>query len=251
QDDVSRNSSSCNEVFNVISASTTLQDVQLELAKEESTSAAQGEVATHKTSLTTFLTTGLELEEQQYSRCIITYDIKVLKKYKTQTQLADLEEKRCILMMHINLWREVQLAYLPSTDSLVSVIYTNLLSEIQSSKELPTAEATPLFLPSSLLPNQQPSLAFAKCLSCEVRLHIAQADDALANIQHYLHVISGFWQFKKVNISGTGNHPNTRMHTLFNWFNHRIKLSMLCYSAAHTCLLAADHGQMEHQTKRA
>ena len=93
--------------------------MRLELAKEDSTSAALGEVATHEISLTTFLTTGLELEEQQYailiclanifsnlfdSRRIITYDIKVLKKYKTQTQLADLEEKRHTLMMHINLW---------------------------------------------------------------------------------------------------------------------------------------------------
>ncbi|KAF8230998.1 hypothetical protein L208DRAFT_1053501, partial [Tricholoma matsutake] len=218
-------------------SSTTLQDVRLELAKEDSTSAALGEVATHEISLTTFLTTGLELEEWQ---CIITYDIKVLKKYKTQTQLADLEEKQRTLMMHINLWREVQLAYLPSTGYLVTVVYTNLLSEVQSSKESLTAEAIPLFLLSSLLPNQQPSLAFAKCLLCEVRLRIAQAEDALADIWHYLHLISGFWQFKKVNISGTGNCPNTRMRTLFNWFNHHIKLSMLCYSVAHTCLLAAD-----------
>ncbi|KAF8221054.1 hypothetical protein L208DRAFT_1330325 [Tricholoma matsutake] len=159
---------------------------------------------------------------------------------KVSKQLADLEEKRCTLMMHINLWREVQLAYLPSTGSLVMVVYTNLLSEVQSSKESLTAEAIPLFLPSSLLPNQQPSLAFAKCLLCEVCLRIAQAEDALADIRHYLHLISGFWQFKKVNISGTGNRPNTRMCTLFNRFNHCIKLSMLRYSAAHTCLLAAD-----------
>jgi hypothetical protein len=157
-----------------------------------------------------------------------------------QTQLADLEERQCILMMHINLWQEVQLAYLPSTGSLVSVVYTNLLSKVQSSKESLTTEAIPLFLPSSLLPNQQPSLAFAKYLSHEVCLCIAQAKDALADIWHYLHVISGFWQFKKVNISGTVNRPNTQMCILFNRFNHHMKLLMLCYSAACTCLLAAD-----------
>jgi hypothetical protein len=43
-----------------------LQDVRLELAKEDSKSAAQGEEISHKTSLTGFLITGLELEEQQY-----------------------------------------------------------------------------------------------------------------------------------------------------------------------------------------
>ena len=49
---------------------TTLQDVRLELAKEDSVLAtqlaAQGDISGHKTSLTSFLTTGLELEEQKY-----------------------------------------------------------------------------------------------------------------------------------------------------------------------------------------
>lgn len=44
----------------------TLQDVRLELAKEDSALAATGEISAHETSLTKFLTTGLELEEQQY-----------------------------------------------------------------------------------------------------------------------------------------------------------------------------------------
>jgi hypothetical protein len=45
---------------------TTLQDVRLELAKEDTRLVAQGDVAAHETSLTSFLMTGLELEEHQY-----------------------------------------------------------------------------------------------------------------------------------------------------------------------------------------
>ena len=45
---------------------TTLQDVRLELAKEDTRLVAQGEIYTHKTSLTSFLMTGLDLEEHQY-----------------------------------------------------------------------------------------------------------------------------------------------------------------------------------------
>jgi hypothetical protein len=40
--------------------------VRLELAKEDSRLAAQGEIMVHETSLTSFLVTGLELEERQY-----------------------------------------------------------------------------------------------------------------------------------------------------------------------------------------
>ena len=47
-------------------ASTTLQDVRLELAKEDSVLVAQGEMSPHITSLTSFLMVGLDIEEQQF-----------------------------------------------------------------------------------------------------------------------------------------------------------------------------------------
>jgi hypothetical protein len=174
---------------------------------------------------------------------MVSYEISVMKKYETQKQLADLEEKRRILMLRINQWREVQLAYIPATGPLVMNITSELLSSIQSGKgNSLAAEDIPLFLPSSLLPDLQNTPGFAKSLSREVQLRIAQADDALADIRHHLRIISGLWQFKKVNISGTGNRPNTRMRTLFNRFNHRMKQSVLRYRAAHMALLAADPG---------
>jgi hypothetical protein len=49
-------------------SATTLQDVQLELVKDNAASSAQGVVSPHNVTLTTFLTTGLDLEEQQYIR---------------------------------------------------------------------------------------------------------------------------------------------------------------------------------------
>jgi hypothetical protein len=44
---------------------TRLQDIRLELAKEDTELAKGGTVAAHSTSLTEFLMKGLELEEQQ------------------------------------------------------------------------------------------------------------------------------------------------------------------------------------------
>ena len=57
---------SASNVYSVLYIVTTLQDVRLELAKEDLALAAQGAISPHKTSLTSFLTIGLELEEQQY-----------------------------------------------------------------------------------------------------------------------------------------------------------------------------------------
>ena len=44
----------------------TLSLVRLELAKEEAIRAASGEIAPHDISMSAFLTTGIELEHQQY-----------------------------------------------------------------------------------------------------------------------------------------------------------------------------------------
>ena len=162
------------------------------------------------------------------------YEIKIIKKYETQKELADLEEKRWILISHINKWHEIQLAYIPEIGSLVANMTSKLLSESLA------AEDVPLFLPLSLSPNFQSAPGFMKTLASETQLCITQADDSLADIRHHQHIISSLWLFKKVNISGTGNHPNTRMRSLFNHFNHRMQQSVPRYWAARSALLAAN-----------
>ena len=160
-----------------------------------------------------------------------------MKKYETQKQLADLEEKRRILIGLINKWREIQLAYIAGIGPLVA----NIASKLSAL----SPEDVPLFLPASLLPNHPNTPEFSEALTHEIQLRIAQADDALADIRHHLRLISGLWQFKKINISGTGNQPNTRMRSLFNRFNHRMRQSVLRYRAAHTALSAANLEQHE------
>jgi len=44
----------------------TLQDVRLNLAKEEAAEAARGLISPHEVTLSSFLTTAFDLEEQQY-----------------------------------------------------------------------------------------------------------------------------------------------------------------------------------------
>ena len=50
----------------ILNIASTMQDVQLELAKSDAILAGQGGPFVHKSSLTSFITQGLELEEQQY-----------------------------------------------------------------------------------------------------------------------------------------------------------------------------------------
>ena len=133
------------------------------------------------------------------------------------------------------------MAYIPGIGPLVANTTSELLSL--------TAEDVPLFLPSSLSPNHRDTLGFSKTLAHEIQLRIAQADDSLADIRHHLRLISGLWQFKRVNISGTGNHPNTRMRSLFNRFNHRMRQSVLRYRAARSAVLAANLGQHQDRLK--
>jgi hypothetical protein len=173
-------------------------------------------------------------------RRILSYEINVMKKYETKKQLADLEDKCGALMRRINQWREIQLAYMPSIGPLVASTAAEIISAIQSGSSTTAVEDILLFLPSSLSANLQNTSGFTDLLAREVQLRTAQADDALADIRHQLRVISGLWQFKKANISGTGNRHNTRMRALFNRFSHRLKGTVLRYRAAHLALLSAD-----------
>ena len=73
-----------------------------------------------------------------------------------------------------------------------------------------------------------------------MRLHIAQADDALADICRLRQLITGLTNFKKLNVSGTGNKPNTRMRTLHTRMMNKIDRTANSYIATSTALLSLD-----------
>ena len=69
----------------------------------------------------------------------------------------------------------------------------------------------PLYFPSSLPREIRERPELKDVVDVERRLREAQADDALADVRRLRRVIQGLWQFKKLNVSGTGNRPNTRI----------------------------------------
>ena len=83
------------------------------------------------------------------------------------------------------------------------------------------AENMPLFLPSSLPPHIRALPELKEICKLEHRLREPQADDALAEVRRQRRIIQGMWHFKRLNVSGTGNRPNTRMLSLYQRFNNK------------------------------
>ena len=76
-------------------------------------------------------------------------------------------------------------------------------------------------LPSSLPPHIRALPELKEICNLELQLRRPQADDALANVRRQRCVIQGLWLFKRLNVSGTGNRPNTCMISLYKCFNDK------------------------------
>ena len=102
------------------------------------------------------------------------------------------------------------------------------------------AERIPLFLPSAcpasilLLDESKPLVVK------EIQLRTAQAYDALAHIKKLRRILVSIATFKHQNVSGTGNRANTRMRSLYDKFQGRIRLAASRYRAAHASLCKLD-----------
>ena len=156
----------------------------------------------------------------------------------------DLQDKRNALLRLIQNWHEPQLVYTPHVALLVLRAQSPKTNTTVPSPLAPETlpENIPLFLPSSLpahirsLPELKEICALERCL------REPQADDALAEVCHQRWVIQGLWLFKCLNISRTGNLPNTRMITLYKCFNKKTEQAAKKYRSAWRALSVLDPG---------
>ena len=179
-------------------------------------------------------------------RYLLRREVSENKGLRTSKQLADLQDKRNALHRLIQTWRDVQLIYTPHVASLISQIpappeATNTEPYPSSPSEV-LAENLPLFLPSSLPPPIRALPELKDICSLERRLREPQADDALAEIRRQRRVIQGLWLFKRLNASGTGNRPNTRMLGLYKRFNNKTDCAAQKYRVAWRALSTLDPG---------
>lgn len=108
--------------------------------------------------------------------------------------------------------------------------------------EIELPETLLLHLPSSLPLSLQNSPPQSSLAEKEGRLRIGQAEEALENIRHGRRTVTGLVQFKKFNISGAGNKPNTRLRTLLNRIQYRIQRAANAYRTAYEALLILQPG---------
>jgi len=143
-----------------------------------------------------------------------------------------------MLQHQIHNWRQAQLIYTPHAATLIAAASPSTNDNDGPSVEI--IENSPLFLPSSLPADVRAASDMERVCCAEKRLRIAQADDALVEIRRQRRIIQGLWQFKRINVSGTGNRPNTRMLTLYNRINHKIERAAQKYRTAWLALMVLD-----------
>ncbi|KAF4579925.1 hypothetical protein EYR36_001745 [Pleurotus pulmonarius] len=169
-----------------------------------------------------FLTNALILEESQ-RRIIIEASGKDL----TPLQSTQLQEQRLNLMKQIKRLRLSQRTYMPIVESLLKS------APLPQGKE--SAEATALWLPSSLEPSIRRSGCIEGLAEKEELLRAAQCCDALESIRLNQRAKQHVVVFKKKGAPGQRN--GTRARSSFDRLDAKISQAVQKYRAAHSALL--------------
>ncbi|KAF8991837.1 hypothetical protein BDQ17DRAFT_1432817 [Cyathus striatus] len=217
---------------------TSLQDVRLELTREELANSGTEIALKHKITLTKLLIQGFELEEQQH---LLKIEVSKLKDNPISKDLADLQDKQIALASKIFKWQELQLTYMPEIKHLIA---SNM--EANTDEMAAKIELVPLYLPSELPAQLHTVLIIKKAAQIELKLRLAQASGALANIWRHLRIISTVKLFKRLNTSGTGNERNTQMRKLHGSFKNKTQLHADSYRRAYAAISSLDpHGNWQ------
>lgn len=168
---------------------------------------------------------------------------------------ARLQTKRNSLVNRIEAWRKIQEVYMPSVGPLLAAWKAS--NRYDSNDDTDTgdadgdgdsgngdndnlarvhAEDIPLFLPSALSVRLLNDRSLSALAGKEGRLRVAIADDALASIRRLRRTMAGVAQFKHLNVSGTGQKPNTRIRNLYDKFKDKTHVAAMRYRAAYSVL---------------
>ncbi|KAI0064330.1 hypothetical protein BV25DRAFT_1790798, partial [Artomyces pyxidatus] len=208
-------------------------DVRLELAQEEAEEAARGAMSLHEMSASVFLGVGLELEEQQYVAATLSCP------HPTPLDKASLQSKRNTLQHRIQTWQTVQQLYIPASTALQASddsIPVTSPTPVSATSNGSRAELMKLWLPSELPPSLRSSGCAPGIVKKEVRLRIAQADDALHHIRRQLRIRLAYSHEKQIHIDGPGQAAMTRSHANMKRVNDKLQRFVAKYRRARTAL---------------
>jgi hypothetical protein len=152
-----------------------------------------------------------------------------LKSKVSDLKQTDIMDKRQALRRRIERWQDVQTTYMPA----VSDLRTRLHSP-SSSDRFSRPELIPLYLPSAL-PSSSYSTLNADFFGKEIRLRVAQADDALAELRKLLRITLGLWDYKHTQL-GPSQGASTWARTMISRFRDKINRCADRYRAAYSSL---------------
>ncbi|KAK7433784.1 hypothetical protein VKT23_020552 [Stygiomarasmius scandens] len=205
----------------------TLQEVRLELAKEEEDEAKRGIPAICDMVPAEFIFIGLEIEAQ--------HDISACRN-PTPKELSGFVGRRTKITRQIKHFRSLQLKYMPIS---LEILTTHPI--MIKGNSLPNAEDIPLLLPSALSHNQRHSRHCKSSLpKLEDWLRDAQLEESLNKLRHGLLVKRRLLDYKKRNARHQG--PTTRSHSVINLQQHRIDSAAATYRDAWTTKLGLVDG---------
>ncbi|KAJ6487280.1 hypothetical protein C8R47DRAFT_1216473 [Mycena vitilis] len=190
--------------------------VRLQFTKEEAEDAARGLPSIHDVSGSSFITAGLDLEDEQ-RRVRVQAE---LKKAQTTEMQIDLGAMRTKLNKGIARFRKIQASYMPTA--------LKLLGDLA----LPAgtlAEDVPLLLPSALTEAQR-ERCVAGVEHVEALMRDAQCRTALVRLRNQLHIKSRLLTYKKNHARHQG--ANTRSRTIVARNESKIRLHSEKYQMA-------------------
>ncbi|KAA1478738.1 hypothetical protein DENSPDRAFT_788380, partial [Dentipellis sp. KUC8613] len=212
---------------------TTLADVRLEIVEEEARQVTQGNVSLHEMTAGTFLSIGMDLQEQQR-----TLQQKDETHSMTTKKKLTLPEKRSALNHRIQAWRQVQMIYMPAVSSLQT--HSAESDDTSEASATPKPEFEKLWMPSDLPLALRNAGILPGLVEKEWRLREAEAEDALHEIRRLIRVHLGLRNYKKKQVNGPGQKCNTRTRDMITRFCGMRDRQFHRYNAARKALDALE-----------
>ncbi|KAI0716933.1 hypothetical protein C8Q76DRAFT_616443 [Earliella scabrosa] len=209
--------------YQVMTAGMFQAEIRREISQEESqVNAEEGYVPLHDVSPSGFITTGIDLEEQQHR-------LRRETQRATSSKLPVIVERRHALRRRLMKFRELQAVYMPAA--------LPILAEDPSARlDIEAVENVRLGLPSDISENHRSKVCATRLQDIEARLREAQCHDALQDLRNKLHTIAHLYKYKKVNVRHQG--PNTRARADVSKQEERKDRAAATYRRAHSAKLA-------------
>ncbi|KAK7435288.1 hypothetical protein VKT23_019733 [Stygiomarasmius scandens] len=241
--------------FEMPKSGLTEAEIKLELTQLEAEQEQAGIPAVHTISPTSFISQGLELEDQQRA---LKIDLKS-NQYETPTQKVTLIQRRTKLQCAIGKFRSVQATYMPGAlqylaknpqtptipdepESAPSMVGQPSQRNTQALPEMP--EDIPLCLPSALPQLYRIAGCRTGLLEIEQKLREGQLRNSLNQLRNHLHMKSRLLTYRTSNVAHQG--AVTRSRAIFNRNQKQIDACAQKYQAAWSAMSnLVDQGEMK------